>query len=130
MRVAILVGLGLLVLAPSGADAQSAYMCRDGEGRLMLIQGDPPPGATCSEEPTLRPSPRTQRPAGLEPSRPAVDWKWHRAISSCTEAAKRSDPRFESYAPQPGEVRLLGTTEARFHFGKCMAEWGQPLGAR
>jgi hypothetical protein len=130
MRIAILAGLGLLALAALGVDAQPAYKCFDAEGRLMLIQGDPPPGAKCSEEPTLRPSPRTQRPAGLDLPRPAVDWKWDRALRSCTEAAKRSDPRFDAYAPQPGEVRMLGTTETRHHFEKCMAEWGQPLGAR
>lgn len=66
MKIALVVGIVLALMAPT-ADAQPAYRCVDAQGRLVLGQGDPPPGLKCSEEPGLRPAPPSQRSG--------VDWE-------------------------------------------------------
>ena len=138
MQLALVVGV-MLLLSAFDADAQPAYRCRDAEGRLMFIQGDPPPGATCSEEPGLRPAPPSQ---GVP-----VDWEqkaresakqsdreeyarraresWAKAVTECTPLAQSIEPwTFRAHIPEPGRVTMVGSAKARYEFTQCMDSRG------
>lgn len=50
---------------------------------------------------------------------------WASAVQKCTSS--NTDPSFQAYVSSPGRVEMLGSTQARFEFKRCMTDIGQPL---
>ena len=51
---------------------------------------------------------------------------WVAAVSQCTAMARNYDAGFDAHAPMPGRVQVIGTTQGRYQFQKCMGQVGQP----
>ncbi|SRR5712692_3400565 len=52
---------------------------------------------------------------------------WEQTVYGCIRVVQRGGGGFDAVINGPGRVQMLGTTEERFAFSKCMAESGQPM---
>jgi hypothetical protein len=92
MRGVILSFIGLVLAAPTSAHAQPAFRCTGADGSLIITQGPPPPGATCTGAPGLAPAPgdarRWEREAAEQKMRDAPAEPRSPASAQCDARAK------------------------------------------
>lgn len=130
MRHAVLVALTLL-LAATPALAQVRY--KDAEGTTHWVD-------TMNEVPAEYRASAVGKPAPSSgPSLPGSpssvsDWErrnrerqWADSVMRCTAQAKLTDQLFDAFVQAPGRVRMIGSTQARFAFSKCLSASGHVL---
>jgi hypothetical protein len=149
-RWALVVAMLVVAAALGTVDASAQIRYKDSAGVwhwVETLDHVPPeyrPGATGSQAPPSKPVPpaRPGRPA-TQPSEPASpplstieqrrdqerrERSWGSAVEGCTVNAQGSArTEFKAYVSGPERVQVVGTTDQRFEFSKCMTEAGHPL---
>ena len=130
---ALLVLVGLIVLPAGQSSAQVKYVDENGNSHWVQSENQVPERyqgkATKPDLPMILQGDGTAGRAldnnlqGLR-SKATAD-EWESAVRRCKTSTP--GPEFDAYVSGAGRVKMVGTTQARFAFSKCMTNSGQGL---